>query len=88
MGHDWYDGDVKCIADLSSQHIAILCEHPDDSEEEMELHFNKEDLIHMYAALTGEPIKKVSPSLVTTNISRDNILALAKGAGLTLEELG
>lgn len=85
MTHKWMDGDIErvCIgANISESYIDIHTE-----EEVDQLHLSIRDVEYIYYMLTSAKMEQVSQSCVTTQLTRDDIIMLAKTAGLTEEDL-
>lgn len=82
MSHDWYDGDIDRVCVERNIYLRVLLE--DDVDE---IHITEADLQEMYKMLCTSKLEEVKPTDVTTKLSRDDIIMLAKAAGLTKEDL-
>ena len=85
MTHEWFDGDIDHVSTGSNDTEHYIDIHTE--EEVDQLHLSIRDVEHMYYMLTSTKMEQVSPSYVTTQLTRDDIILLAKTAGLTEEDL-
>ena len=90
MEHEWYDKDIEghevykagMYGDIP--YVSIHCEEIEGVEPVY--HLTIKDLQYM-AELLGGKIQSVNPDEINLKFSREDIIMLAKTAGVTAEEL-
>lgn len=90
MEHEWHDSDVEGCGVFENdckKYIYIESVEDGDGNYAASLNFKLEDLQYM-AAKIGGALQSVNPNEVTTKLSREDIIMLAKEAKLTTEEIG
>ena len=93
MDHAFFDGDI-ILAEVANAissaaeiaYVRVGLEYVDEGCEP-ELHLTFKDLQYL-ADLTGSKLTEVSGDSMQAVLSRDDIILLAKTAGVTAEELG
>lgn len=91
MKHEFFDEDIEGwgLHDniYEGKFIFVESVEDEDGNYASSLNFKMEDLQYMAEKLGGSLVA-VSPNTVTTQLSREDIIMLAKTAGITVEELG
>ena len=89
MEHKFFDDDIEgcdLVKDGDEEYVVIdTCEDEDGNFTSC-IQLKIEDLQYMANRLGGA-LQSVSPNEVTTRLTREDIIMLAKTAGITAEEL-
>ena len=88
MEHEWYDEDIEncMVVDAENKYIYVETVEDEDGSYTSCVQFKMEDLQYMANKLGGA-LQAVNPDEINLKFSREDIIMLAKTAGVTPEEL-